>query len=149
MSYISYNNSSHTDVDTVVTVNDGEEMPYMMQVAILIGVSAICVLILLLVLFAILYCIGCITPPASDERSGRCCRRTQTSPVCVLEELENGYYQLTNKKIHTVQTRHGHIRVVNSPDDTVILEKKVRPAKEVHTWMPHSNPVRDINTSTK
>ncbi|KAK3610605.1 hypothetical protein CHS0354_009062 [Potamilus streckersoni] len=150
MSSVSYNNSSHIDVDTVVTVNDAqEELPYTIQVAILLAVSAICVLILLLVIFAILYCVGCLKRSPSEERSGSCCRRTQTSPVYVLEELENGYYQLTNKKIHTVQTKHGHMRVVNSPDDTVILEKKIRPAKEVHAWMPHTNPVRDINTSTK
>lgn len=31
----------------------------------------------------------------------------------------------------------------------VFTEKKLQSAKEIHTWRPHANPVRNINTSTK
>ncbi|KAK3102745.1 hypothetical protein FSP39_013610 [Pinctada imbricata] len=37
----------------------------------------------------------------------------------------------------------------STSDVNVLIQKDVKPAKELNMWMPHSKPMRNINTSTK
>ncbi|KAH3820862.1 hypothetical protein DPMN_122611 [Dreissena polymorpha] len=93
----------------------------------------------------------CKTFPRKYEydEDGRRYHLDDNGMACYYEHMNTSHGKVVSNGIDVSSeastSRPTFVQAVNE----VIVEKRQQPAKEIHVWKPHANPVRNINTSTK
>ncbi|KAL4225965.1 hypothetical protein ACF0H5_013953 [Mactra antiquata] len=159
--------------DLDFTLNQTDEENLQSWLAYII--AAVCILLALLVITCIVAvcCYMCGYGFGYGEGRRLCCRKNQSYDINHQNLCKNFprrfFYDQKGRRFHindighrcykdhhSKDVNHAEYDESNSNGSTVVtvsevnLEKSQRPvAKDVVTWKPHSNPVRNINTSTK